>query len=126
MSTVVTVVNYIRNNGLNFSQWIVLQSLKHRTFRAFLQEVEAEYGDQIYHTEVRWLGRRAVLQRFVDIRSEVINFLEGDRKTFTKLQHEACNCDVFFLCDITSHLSQLNKQFQGMSQLVFDTLNAVK
>jgi hypothetical protein len=124
MSAVVSVVDYIRNNRLNFSQWTVLQSLKHRTFQAFLQEVEA--GDQIYHSEVRWLGQRAVLQRFVDIRSEVINFLEGDRKTFAALQHKICNYDGFFLCDITSHLSQLNKQLQGMSQLVFDILNAVK
>jgi hypothetical protein len=60
MSIVFADVNYICNN-----------ELKHRTVQVFLQEVDAEYGDLIYHTEVHWLGWGAVLQRFVDISSEV-------------------------------------------------------
>jgi galactitol-specific phosphotransferase system IIB component len=46
MSVVVSVVNYLRSRGL-----------KHRTFRAFLEETEAECSDLLYHTEVRWFSR---------------------------------------------------------------------
>lgn len=55
MSIVVAVVNYIHNN-----------EMKNRTFQVFLQEVDAKY-DLIYHTEVHWLGQKAVLQNFVEI-----------------------------------------------------------
>ena len=42
MSVVVSIVNYLR-----------ARALKHRTFRAFLEEVDAKYEDLVYHTEVR-------------------------------------------------------------------------
>jgi hypothetical protein len=45
MSVVVSVVNYLRSSGV-----------KHRTFRAFLEEVDAKCSDLVYHTEVRWLS----------------------------------------------------------------------
>ncbi len=46
MSVVVSVVNSIRSRGLT-----------HRLFQEFLRENESEYGDLIYHTEVRLLSR---------------------------------------------------------------------
>ena len=39
MSLLVSVVNYLR-----------ARALKHRTFRAFLEKVDAEYKDVVYHT----------------------------------------------------------------------------
>ena len=60
MSVVVSIVNYLR-----------ARALKHRTFRAFLEEVDAKYEDLVYHTEVRWLSRGRVLQRFVALKEEI-------------------------------------------------------
>jgi hypothetical protein len=71
MPVVVAVVNYICNDGL-----------KHRTFQVFLQEVDAEYSDLIYHTEVRWLSCGAKLQRLMDISSEVTH-LKATKKLFS-------------------------------------------
>jgi hypothetical protein len=45
MNIVVSTVNFIRRSALN-----------HRQFQQFLLEIEAEYGDVFYHTEIRWLG----------------------------------------------------------------------
>lgn len=53
MNTVVKTVNIIRARGLY-----------HREFQAFLSDVDAEYGDLLYHSDVRWLSRGAVLKRF--------------------------------------------------------------
>ena len=115
MSVVVSVVNYLR-----------ARALKHRTFRAFLEEVDAEYKDLVYHTEVRWLSRGRVLQRFVALKEEVLQFLKNEPKTFKELESEPWNHDLFFLCDITAHLNDLNTQLQGKDLLIIQLVGAVK
>ena len=42
MSVVVSIVNFLRT-----------RKLKHGLFKLFLEEVDAEYGDVVYHTDVR-------------------------------------------------------------------------
>ena len=59
MSVVVSVVNYLCD-----------RALKHRTFRAYVEEEDAKYKDLAYHTEVRWLSQGRVLQRFVALKKE--------------------------------------------------------
>ncbi|KAG6926376.1 GTF2I repeat domain containing 2 [Chelydra serpentina] len=115
MSVVVSIVNYIRSRGL-----------KHRTFRAFLEGVDAESSDLIYYTEVRWLSRGRVLQHFIALKEEVAKFLENGPIKFPELENESWNQDLFFFCDITAHLNDLNIQLQGKNQLIFQMCAAVK
>ena len=46
MAVVVKTVNFILSRGLN-----------HRQFQEFLKQIEAEYGDLTYFSNVRWLTR---------------------------------------------------------------------
>lgn len=46
MATVVSTINYIKSKGLN-----------NRQFKEPLSDLESEYGDLVYHCEVRWLSR---------------------------------------------------------------------
>lgn len=85
MSVVVSIVNYIRG-----------RALKHRTFRAFLEEIDADYSDLLYHAEVRWLSRGRVLHRFLSLKEEIIKFLENEEKEFPELKDESWNYDLFF------------------------------
>ncbi|XP_075455203.1 general transcription factor II-I repeat domain-containing protein 2-like [Ascaphus truei] len=89
MSVVVSIVNYLRSRGL-----------KHRTFLAFLEEVDAESSDLLYHTD------------------EVAEFLEQE--------DESWNHDLFFFCDVTTHLDNLNIELQGKNKLIFQLYAAVK
>lgn len=66
MNTVVKTVNVIRARGLY-----------HREFQAFLSDVDGEYGDLLYHSEVCWLSRGSVLQRFYSLTSNINKFLKG-------------------------------------------------
>ena len=63
MNTIVKTVNIIRASGLY-----------HGEFQAFLSEVDAEYGDLLYHSEARWLSRGAALKRLYSLRSEIDHF----------------------------------------------------
>ena len=51
MQVVVKTVNFILSKGLN-----------HHQFQELLQEVESDYGDLLYFSEVRWLNPGAMLQ----------------------------------------------------------------
>nr|XP_021321998.1 LOW QUALITY PROTEIN: general transcription factor II-I repeat domain-containing protein 2B-like [Danio rerio] len=107
MSVVLKCVNLIRS-----------RRLKHRSFRAFLEEMESEYGDVLYFTEVRWLSRGNVLKRFFELREEVKAFMEKDGKAVSELSDHKWLMDLAFLVDITHKLNILNKMLQGQGQLV--------
>ena len=111
MNTVVKTVNIIRARGLY-----------HREFQAFLSDVDAEYGDVLYHSEVRWLSRGTVLQRFYSLRSEsrseIDQFLKEKGRPLHELSDPLWLADLAFLVDLTHHLNTLNKNLQGKEQLV--------
>lgn len=107
MSVVVKCINHIRSRGL-----------KHRQFRAFLEEIESEYEDVLYFTEVRWLSRGNVLKRFFELRAEVKAFIEKDGMAVPLLSDSKWLMDFAFLVDITQELNVLNKKLQGQGQLV--------
>ena len=102
MSTITRAVNFIRARGLN-----------HRQFKAFLGELDTEYGDLPYHTEVRWLSQGQVLQRCFELCEEICLFMESKGKDTTELRDETFLCEMAFLCDIMSHLNAMNLQLQG-------------
>ncbi|KAF1388875.1 hypothetical protein PFLUV_G00067390 [Perca fluviatilis] len=107
MSVVVKCINQIRSKGL-----------KHQRFRAFLEEMESEYGDVLYFTGVRWLSRGNVLKRFFELRAEVKAFMEKDGVAVPVLSDPKWLMDLAFLVDITHELNVLNKKLQGQGQLV--------
>ena len=97
MSVVVAVVNHL-----------CARALKHKKFRAFLKEMNAEYKDLVYHTK------------------ENLQFLKNEPQKFEKLESESWNHNLFFLCDITSRLNDLNTQLQEKDLLIFQLIEAVK
>lgn len=115
MSTITRAVKFIRAKGLN-----------HRQFKAFLGELDTEYGDLPYHTEVRWLSHRKVLQRCFELCEEICLFMESKGKDTTEHRNETFLCEMAFLCDITSHLNVMNLQLQGRGRVISDMYNTVQ
>ena len=124
MELVVKCVNEIRAKGL-----------KHRQFQLFLEEVNAQYKDLIYHSEVRWLSRGKVLERFFALVEEIEIFLREKNPTLLTrngtsavmlLSDHDWLLDLAFLVDITQHLNNLCIKLQGREQLLPELFNAVK
>uniref|UniRef100_A0A3P9LV82 SPIN-DOC-like zinc-finger domain-containing protein n=1 Tax=Oryzias latipes TaxID=8090 RepID=A0A3P9LV82_ORYLA len=98
---VVKIINCIRSKALS-----------HRQFRAFLDEVDAQYKDILYHQEVRWLSKGTVLKRFFELRQLIAEFL--------------WIFDVAFMVDITDLLNNLNVKLQGKEQIITELFDHIK
>lgn len=60
---VAKAVNFIRARRLN-----------HREFTSLLNDLESNYEDLPYYTEVRWLSSHKVLRRFLQLFDEIVLF----------------------------------------------------
>lgn len=115
MNIAVKIINKIRG-GHN--------SLTHRKFKDFLQNLNAEYGDILLYTEVRWLSRGKSLERLFNLRKEIILFFKAIPKADTdelisSLEDNDFQLDLAFLCDITEILNELNLTLQGKNIQIF-------
>lgn len=111
----VQVVNFIRSRSLN-----------HRLFKIICQEFGAEHDVLLYHTDIRWLSRGQTFIRVFELRLEIFTFLKEKGSnlrdhftvpTFIK--------SLAYLCDIFSHLNDLNRSLQGPEVTIFDTSEKV-
>lgn len=94
-------------------------------FQAFLEEVKADYGDVLYHTDVRWLSRGNVLKRFFALRHEIKAFLDEKGMDTSVMQDIDWVADFAFLTDLTGHFNDLNLKLQGSQNLISDLFEAV-
>ena len=69
MKMATKIVNKIRGDH---------NALNHRKFKDFLDEINAEYGDLLLYTEIRWLSKGRFLQRLFSLREEVILYVENN------------------------------------------------
>jgi len=115
MGIVIKSINFIRSIGLN-----------HRLFKEFLKSIEAEHGDVLYHTDVRWLSRGFILERFFNLRSEIEIFLIEKGREVLELKDEVWIWKLAFMADLVGHLNMLNLQLQGKNKLVSELYSNVK
>jgi hypothetical protein len=112
---VVNVVNSILSKGLN-----------HREFQDFLHNLETEFRDVVYYSEVRWLSRGKTLKRMFDLKEGGQTFAEGKGKRVAEFNDDEWMCDFAFIVDITIHLNELNTRLHGKGQLINSTSDHVE
>ncbi|XP_017891841.1 general transcription factor II-I repeat domain-containing protein 2-like [Ceratina calcarata] len=115
MTVVVQTINYIRNHGLKRVQ-----------FKTFLQELDSEYGELPYFTEVRWLSRGKALDRFFKLRDEIKNFMQTAGKPIPQLEDNNWLENLAFLSDLIDHLNILNVRLQGKKKTIIDLFDAIR
>ena len=109
MTVVVKAVNSIKNN-----------SLKHRQFQEYLNELESEYSDVLFYAKIRWLSRGKCLERFWNLKQEIKNFMKEKVHDVPELDDDQWLLDLCFLTDITKKLNELNQKLQGEGKLITD------
>ncbi|XP_067131958.1 general transcription factor II-I repeat domain-containing protein 2A-like [Centruroides vittatus] len=115
MDIVVSTVNFLRGRALN-----------HRQFKEFLSDIDAENNDVVYFTDVRWLSKSSVLQRFYNLLPEIKLFMEMKGKPVKELSDCEWLTDLAFFVDITMHLSELNIKMQGKNLIISEFITFIK
>lgn len=105
LSEVVNVVNFIKSNAL-----------RSRIFSALCDAMESNYKTLLYHTEVRWLSKGKVLDRFVILKVEIISFIDTMDTDFTFLKDDSWWLRVSFLSDMFDKLNEINLSLQGAQE----------
>lgn len=74
-----SVVNTIRAMALN-----------HQEFKSLLEDMEADYSDEIYHNSVRWLSLGKVLKQVWELQNEILHFLDTKGISFDFVTKMGC------------------------------------
>ena len=116
---VIYAVNLIRAHGL-----------KHRQFRSFLEDMNADFTEVLYHTNVRWLSMGRVLKKRVwEIKTEIVMLFDMENIScdFSKeMKSEKWICDFAFAVDIFQKLNELSTKLQGKGVFAHEMYREVK
>ena len=78
-----------------------------------LEELSAEHGDLLLHTETPWISRGPVLQRFLSLLAEIKELMQSKGEDTLLLEDTEWILALAFLTDITGKLNHLNCELQG-------------
>jgi hypothetical protein len=98
---------------------IIARPLRHRQFKEFLLQMEAECGDLLLHNNIRWLSRGSVLNRFARCLPDLKAFCEEIGLISPELSDPEWLFKFYYLVDMTEHLNTLNKKLQGRGHTIF-------
>ena len=110
MQDVIHIVNFIKAKSLNS-----------RLSEKLCEDFNAEYRHLLYFSDVRWLSRGKVLERFVTLRKEVKEFLINKKHSLAeKFADQKWLLFVAYLSDMFSQLNILNLSLQGPNIMLVD------
>jgi hypothetical protein len=111
MQQVIRMVNHIKSSALNT-----------RLFRKFCRGMDADHINLLYYTEVRWLSRGNMMQRVYELRTEMRDFLQGQKKDdwANLLNDKEWLAKLSYLSDIFERLNTLNRSLQGKGSNIME------
>jgi hypothetical protein len=115
---VLTIVTKIINS-------IRAKATQHRLFKLFLEDENTEFKDLIFHTEVRWLSRGKVLERFIKLLPQVKEFIATRNESYEELENKKWLLDLGFLVDLTVNFNDLNLKLQEKNAYIADMISLI-
>ena len=102
-------------------------ALRHRRFKKYLEDTDADFSDLTKMQQVRWLSCEKVFKQFFAMRTEIFEFLQQECPEFDCQQFLEPDWieKLAFMTDITSHLAGLNRNLQGKQNLSWNSFESV-
>lgn len=82
-----------------------------------MEEIEFKYGNLLLHSEIRWLSRGKVLNRFVECFGDIQIFLHKIGENDLELNDKQWLLRLLFLTDIMNHYD-FNVRLQGNNHTI--------
>ncbi|XP_029043251.1 general transcription factor II-I repeat domain-containing protein 2-like isoform X1 [Osmia bicornis bicornis] len=119
MSTIVNIVCYIRNHEIKLQE-----------FHALVEELDSDYESSRVielpnYTEVEWLNRGTVLEKFFNIHEIIRDFMELTGQSVPQLKDTQWLIDLAFLADLATHLNNLNLLLQEEGQIIVQLYDSI-
>jgi hypothetical protein len=115
LTEAVKIINFIKCNAINSRLFLIL-----------CEEMGSEHSHLLMHTEVRWLSRGRVLNRFVELRKEIELFLIQKKSNYISIiQNTEWIAKYIYLSDIFNLINTLNLSLQVPLTTIFTMLNKV-
>ena len=117
LNSVIKIVNFIKCGALNT-----------RLFARLCHAIGADHEALLFHTNVRWLSKGNMLERFYELKDEVKLFLEDQKKfdLLAILHSEEFELSLAYLVDIFQALNKLNRQLQGRNINIICHYDAIR
>ena len=115
LDQVITIVNFIK-----------FRPLASRLFSRFCEAMDLDYKCFLYHTNVRWLSREKVLKHVVQLKAELISFLELKKNFGFSIHDEICWIKMILLYNLSDKLNSLNLCLQGPSKNIITASSKLK
>lgn len=116
MSQAVKIINFFKSSALNS-----------RLFEKLCERMESDHIQLLYFSEIRWLSRGKALNRLVELRHEVAEFLREKKSPLAEHLCDASFVSVLaYMADIFNKLNELNTSMQGKDSSVFHTCDKVE
>ena len=115
LTDVVKVINYVKAHALNS-----------RLFEQLCEEMDAENGRLLSHSEIRWLSRGKSLTRVFELRKPLQIFVSEKKSPLAAhFSDKVWVAILAYLCDIFSLFDELNLSLQGKMATVFKLADKV-
>uniref|UniRef100_A0A1Y1KZY7 HAT C-terminal dimerisation domain-containing protein n=2 Tax=Photinus pyralis TaxID=7054 RepID=A0A1Y1KZY7_PHOPY len=103
------------------------KALQTRLFRIVCEDMDSLHRNLLYHTEVRWLSKGKVLTRVLELKAELLMFLQDAKSEYADhFSDPVWLLKLAFLADLFSHLNNLNKNLQGREENILTAKDKVK
>jgi len=79
----------------------------------FSGKSESKYDDLLPHSEVCWLSKGKILNRFIACKDEIQIFLTETGETYLPLNDETWQIQLWLLTNITDHFNSFSLYLQG-------------
>ena len=108
-------VNYVRDRSLN-----------NRKISQLVEDMDNQFTDVSFYTDVRCSSCHKVLKRFYLLRQEIIAILSLNGRNTDEVKDESWLQDSAFSVHITAQLNYLNLKLQGINKLITQLHDDVK
>jgi hypothetical protein len=119
-------INKVMDFVVKVVNQIITSPLSHRKFQNLMKELDSQYEDVIYWSNIRWLSRGKVLRRFFDLKEKIVLFLSEKSTNIEELNDSNFIFDLAFLADLTQYLNDLNIKLQGRDHLITALYSHIK